>query len=111
MPETLPAWIQSIAVILAVAATIYLVIRQAKELEDIQRRLQRRVRRVTIVECGGKRSERPYRQGDYVGAAVECQDGSTGRITGIYTVDEERERLKKKERELLAKLFGRQGQR
>ena len=104
MPETLPAWIQSIAIILAVAATIYLIIRHARELEEIQRRLHRQVKRTTIIECGGKRSERPYRQGDYVGATIQCQDGSTGRITGIYTIDEERERLKKKERELLAKL-------
>ena len=101
MAEAVPGWLQSIAIILALGLTIYLVLRQAREVEELQRRLHRKVKRVTVVECGGSRLERGFQEGDYVGKAVECSGGSTGRIIGIYAFDPEEERAREREKKLL----------
>ncbi len=95
MAENFPGWLQSVGIIFAIFFAVYLMLKQAKELEEMQKRARRRVKRITVVECPSGKTERPYKMGDYVGKKVECGDSAYGFIVAIYAVDESKEKGKK----------------
>ncbi len=86
----MPQWMQSIFIFILLAVTIYLMIKQTKEVKELQERIQRKVKRITVIECvDGSKKERPYREGDYIGLKIEggeCGE-NVGYITAIYGVE------------------------
>jgi LPXTG-motif cell wall-anchored protein len=95
MTGDMPTWFQILGIILASILAFYLMFKQAKEVEEMQKRIHSRVKRVTIIQCGdSKRIERPFKEGDFVGKEVEC-DTTRGVITGIYAEVEEAKRKSK----------------
>lgn len=90
-------WLQALAIILASLLAVYFMIKQAREVEEMQKRLAAPVRRYTIIQCpSGEKKERPYRQGDYVGKQDQCPNtDETGRIIGIYAEKEEPEKKRR----------------
>ncbi len=90
------AALQAIAVILASGLAVYLMVKQAKEMEEMQKRLNTSVRRVTVLSLpDGKKIERPYRDGDYVGKKVETEQGEAY-IIGIYAERDSGEKKRRK---------------
>lgn len=88
--------IQILGIILAVGAAIYLMARQAKQIEEMQKRLQRKVKRVTIIQCAEGAKKRDFKEGDYVGLRVECPgEEGEGYIISIYAEEEGQEKSKK----------------
>ena len=78
------AALQAVAIIVASGLAIYLMVKQAREMEEMQKRLNTSVKRVTVLGLpDGKRVERPYQEGDYVGKRVETEQGEAY-IIGIY---------------------------
>ncbi|MCE4619196.1 MAG: hypothetical protein F7C37_07140 [Desulfurococcales archaeon] len=78
-----PEWMQSILLLIFIGLAIALALQQTKELKKLQMPTRKKV--YTIVRCGEKETRRDYKEGDYVGKKVECQDG-VGLITKIYAI-------------------------
>jgi len=74
---------QSILLLIFIGLAIALALQQTKELKKLQMPTKKKV--YTIVKCGEKESRREYREGDYIGKKVECQEGE-GLITKIYAI-------------------------
>ncbi|MEB3766009.1 MAG: hypothetical protein GSR77_07610 [Desulfurococcales archaeon] len=97
MADTLyPDWLQSIIVFILLGVVIYMLMRQARELREMQERLQRKVKRYTIIDCNGKDYTREYKEGDYVGAQADCPENQKGYIKAIYAEEPEDKNKKKK---------------
>lgn len=83
-------WVQGLLFIVIVVLTLILVLRQVAEAKSMQGQSQER-RFYTIIDCGGKRVTREYREGDYVGKSVEGEcGGAAGYIVGIYAEEAEK---------------------
>ena len=92
MPSTIfPDWFQSVMILVFLLITIYLVIQQANEMKKIQERARKKSKIITVIDCGGEKQERPFREGDFVGATAGCREGVEGRITTIYAIEEKEE--------------------
>ncbi len=90
--------IQVLGILLAAGAAIYLMARQAKQIEEMQKRLQRKVKRVTIIQCAEGTRKRDFKEGDYVGLKVNCPgEEGEGYIIAIYAEEEDQEKGKKVE--------------
>lgn len=75
-------WVQSIIMLVLLAFLASMMIRQFAESRKPP--VERRV--VTVEECGGRRAERPFSRGDYVGKKTgECDDGSPRLVVAIYS--------------------------
>ncbi len=99
MPETLyPDWLQSIIVFILLGVVIYMIMRQARELREMQERLQRKVKRYTIIDCNGKEHKREYKEGDYIGAIADCPENQKGYIKAIYAEEPENKDKKKNQK-------------
>lgn len=74
-------WIQSLIMLGLLAFLAAMMIRQLAE----SRRPEPERRVVTVEDCGGRRVERPFEQGDYVGKRTgTCDDGSPRLVVAIY---------------------------
>jgi hypothetical protein len=80
---------QSLFIFILLAVTIYLMIKQTKEVKELQERMNRKVKRITVIECrDGSKKERNYKEGDYIGLKVTEECGEAGGfITAIYGVE------------------------
>ena len=93
MPNTLfPEWFQSILLLVFLGLAIAIALQQARELKKIQVAGQKKV--YTVLQCGDKEYTREYKEGDYVGGRVECNEGE-GVITKIYAIYPQNEKGKK----------------
>jgi len=90
-----PEWMQSLILLILLAAAVYMMLKQAKEMKEMQEKLKRKSQVFTVIECIGDgkvtRKKRPYRDGDYVGKPVDECDTSKGYITLIYSEAPEEE--------------------
>jgi len=95
-----PEWMQSLILLILLAAAVYMMLKQAKEMKEMQEKLKRKSQVFTVIECIGDgkvtRKKRPYRDGDYVGKPVDECDTSKGYITLIYSEAPEEEGKGKK---------------
>ena len=86
-PESI-IWFQSLFLLLILTMLLAVMLKQASEYRRLREMGQRR-RIVSVEECGGKLSERPFKEGDYVGKVVgDCGEGNVKRIVAIYAVEE-----------------------
>ncbi len=89
-----PEWFQSLMLLAMIGLIILLAVKQANELKQLRNQAGRKPKIYTVEVCGDKETTREFREGDYVGAPVECEEGQ-GRITMIYAVYPEPEKGKK----------------
>jgi hypothetical protein len=80
--------LQILGVIIAGILAIYLLYKQAKEMEEMQKRLRQKPKLITVLSCKGRRVERMFKEGDYVGKKEPCNE-EEGRIIAIYAEVEE----------------------
>ena len=92
MEGSMPAWLQSLLILLSLGAVIYLTIKQARDVMKLAEETQERI--YTEIRCGSDVIKREFREGDYVGAATDECEG--GRIVGIYAVTPQGEERAKK---------------
>ena len=85
MPQGLiPDWLQAVITLIFIIAIVFLTLQQANEMRRIQQAAKARKVK-TIVDCGGRREERAFSEGDYIGKRVECPGGEgEGVIHLIY---------------------------
>ena len=95
MAESLQ-WIQPLILLLALGTVIMLTLKQARELKRFQEEAYKREKIVTIIECGDSKVEREFKEGDYIGKSIECWEGATGIIVGIYALREEKDKARSK---------------
>lgn len=90
MPTPFPGgesqWLQSLLMILLLVFLAVAMLRQAAaERQPVEAR-----KLVTVEDCGGRRVERDFTPGDYVGRILgDCDDGSPRRVIAIYSVKAE----------------------
>ncbi len=83
------SWIQPILILITLGIVIMLTLRQASELKRLQESANIRPKIITVIDCGGERKERDFKEGDYVGLVIpECGGEKKGLIVGIYAVEQ-----------------------
>jgi hypothetical protein len=86
MPQNpgLLEWLQPLLFLVLVGFTVFLVVKQSRDLRRLEEKASSRKRYVTVIDCGGSRVEREFREGDHVGARVPECGGREGVIAAIY---------------------------
>ena len=89
-------WLQPIFFIIILGLTIALMLKQASEMRRLEEAASRRREFITILECGSKEVRRGFKEGDYVGKQVECEEGVSGIVKGIVVREEKTQEKKSK---------------